>query len=168
MTELRQFRRAAQARRPTANDGDAFAGFLGRCFEDGDLFLGNVVRGVALQPPDFNRVALAVEHHARAFAQHAGWTDARTTRAQNIRREDGSRRAGEIAGGNFFDERRDVNSRRAGLNARRIKAEQTAVGFNDGFLWRVTRLEIGHAGRRRFRSEYWTDWHKKFLRPVRS
>jgi len=85
MAELREFRRTAKPRRPAADDGHALAGFLRGRFQHGDFFIEQVIGGIALQAADFYRVSLAVEHHARAFTQDFGRTNARAACAQDVR-----------------------------------------------------------------------------------
>src|SRR6185436_663931 len=98
-----------------------------------------MIRGVTLQAADLDRVSFAVEHDAGAFAQDGRWAHAGATGSQDVGAQDGSRRAGQVAVGYLFDERRDVDAGRAGLDARRVETKKAAVGFDDRFLVGVSR-----------------------------
>src|SRR6185369_9432619 len=104
MAELRQLRRATHPGRPAANHRDALSGFLESWLENRDAVLINMIRRVALEPADLDRVAVAIEHHARALAQHFGRANPRAARAQDVGREDGPGCAGKIAGHDLLDE----------------------------------------------------------------
>ena len=90
----------------------------------------------------------------RLGEQNAGETE-------NVCAEDRPRGAGQVSVGDFLDERGDINAGGAGLDAGRVETKQAAVGFDDGFLGRVARRDLGHLGRRSLRSQLRTDWHRQ-------
>src|SRR4029079_16470137 len=98
MAELGELRRAPHPGWPAANHRDAFAGLIESWLENRDAVLINMIRRVALEPADLDRVAIAIEHHAGALAQHFGRANPRAARAKDVGREDGPGCAGKIAG----------------------------------------------------------------------
>ena len=97
-----------------------------------DIFIENVIHGVALEPADFDRLLLFLVHHAGAFAKNFGGAHTSATVAQDIGLEDYARGATQIIGRDLLDECGNVNVRRAGCGAWSIKTEKTARGFYGG------------------------------------
>jgi hypothetical protein len=95
-----------------------------------------------LQPRNLNRLLVVTMHNARAFTQNLHRTRSSTTGTQDIRIEDGPRRASEIAARYFFYEARHINMRRASNRAGRIKAEEAAIRLWDGCLPVIWRVQI--------------------------
>ena len=93
----------------------------------------HVVRGIALEPPDRDRLVFVPEH-AGALAQLLNRTDSRAGRAEDVRFEDCSRRAGQIPGGNLLDESRNVYVRGTGVCAGRVVAVQAPACFHQSFM----------------------------------
>src|ERR1043166_3715092 len=120
-----------------------------------------MVRGVTLQASDFHRVAFAVHHHAGALAERFCGADARATGTEDVRAQNRPRRAGQVPIDDLFDERWNVNSGRAGLDAGSIETKQAAVGLDNGFLRGVARRDFGQICRGGFLSLLRTDWHRQ-------
>ena len=144
VTELGEFRRAAESGRAGAEDGDFFTVLFRRGLEDVDVVVENVVGGVALESSDFHGITFQIEDHAGSFTEDFSRADTSATGAEDIGGEDGSGGAGRIPVGDFFDERRDVDAGGAGHNARGVEAEETAVGFDQRFLRGVAGLLLRH------------------------
>src|SRR6476661_1251485 len=124
MAELGELRRATHPGRPAANHCDAFAGFFESWLENWDAVFINMIRRVALEPADLDRVAVAIEHYARALAEHLGRANPRAARAKDVGREDGPGCAGKVAGHDLFDECRDIDPGGAGGDAGRIETKK--------------------------------------------
>ncbi len=105
-----------------------------------------VFHGVALEKADSDGLLVDVVINASAFAQDLHGTYARATEAENVGIENCFGRAYEVAGGDFLDEARDIYMSGASAGARRIKAEQAAVGFCHGCLRTERRMEFGEGG----------------------
>ncbi len=99
-----------------------------RAAEGLDAALEQEVRRVALQEADRDRLVLGDVAHAGALAQDLGRADARAGPAEDVLLQDGGRRALEIAGLDLADEVRDVDARRAGLDAARAGAAVVDAG----------------------------------------
>ena len=139
MPQLRQLCRATHSGGPATDHGDALAGFLRRRFEDRDTVFVNMIGRVTLEPADFDRIAVAVKHHAGAFAQDLSRADTRTTGPEDVCAEDSAGGAGDIAGHYFFNKRGDVDACRARRNAGGVETEETARRLDE-------RLLFGEAG----------------------
>ncbi len=61
--------------------------------------------------------------------------------------EDGDGRAARVAGGDLANEPRNVDAGRAGLDARRIVAEQAATGFHGRLQRRKARVQVAEVVR---------------------
>jgi hypothetical protein len=140
-----EFGRTGERGRASADTGD-FLG-LGNGFV-GELAGGRIemLHGVTLQKADGDGLVVDVVINAGAFAEDLNGADARTTQAENIGVENCFGGPEEVAGGDFLDEARDIYMRGAGAGARRIKAEQAAVGFRHGCLRTERRMEFGEGG----------------------
>src|SRR5260370_2845734 len=93
-----------------------------------------------LQPRNLNGLLVITMHHAGSFAQHLHRTRPSTTRTQNIRVEDGTRRTGKIAASDLLNEARHINMGRTRHCARRVKTVEAAVRLRHSSLpvkWRV-------------------------------
>ncbi len=118
---------AGQPGRPGADNGDLAPGFR-RAGEGVHIAKDQPVGGVALQPPDLNRLAFRRLAHAGLFAQCFGRADAGADAAEHVLGKDRARRRFRGAGGDLADEKRDVDGGRAGGGAGRIVAEIAAIG----------------------------------------
>ena len=98
MPELGQLRRATHPGRAAPDDRDAFAGFFRGRFQDLDPVFVNMIGRVTLEPADFDRVAVAIEHDAGAFAEDLGRADPGAARPEDVSGEDGAGGAGHVAG----------------------------------------------------------------------
>ena len=58
----------------------------------------HVIGRVALEPADFDRVAVAIEHDAGAFAEDLGRADPRAAGAENVGGQNRAGGAGHVAG----------------------------------------------------------------------
>src|SRR5215813_631837 len=96
MSQLGQLRGASHPGGATTYDRDAFARLARPILENPNLFLVGVIRGVTLKPSDFDRVAIAIEHHACACPYNFGWTTSGTTCAKDICSQDDPSRARDI------------------------------------------------------------------------
>ncbi len=105
-----------------------------------------MLHGVTLEKADGDGLMVDVVIDAGTFAEDLNGADARATQAQNIGVENCFGGTEEVAGGDFLDETRDIYMRGAGAGARRIKAEQAAVGFGYGCLRAERRMEFGEGG----------------------
>ena len=76
-------------------------------------------------------------HHAGAFAEHFGGADAAATVSQDIGGQISRGPIRQVAGRNLLDECGNIDMRGAGDRARRVKAIETARGFDSG-------LALGH------------------------
>ena len=146
MPQLRQLGRATHPGGAATDHRDAFAGFFRRRLQDLDPVFVNMIRRVALEPADFDRVAVAIKHHAGAFAEDLGRADARAAGAQDVGGEDGARGAGDVAGHDFLDEGRDVDAGRAGRDAGGIETEETTRRLDDRLLFGVAGRDVGEVG----------------------
>ena len=93
----------------------------------------DVIRRIPLQAADRDRLVLAPEH-AGAFAQFLNGTNAGAGGAQQIRFEDRSRGAYQIAGRDLLDEARNVDVGGTGVRAGRVVAVQAPVRFDESFV----------------------------------
>ena len=98
---------------------------------------------IALEPPDLDRLGIALVVHARAFAERIHGTDATAAHAEDVRVEDVLGAAAHVARGDLLDERGNVDVRRTGARARRVEAEQATVGFELGVVRRERRIDVG-------------------------
>ena len=87
-----------------------------------------------LEQCNLDRLLVISMHHAGSLAQHLHGTRPGATRAQNIRIEDGASRTGKVSTGNFFDEARHIDMRRARHGARRVKTIETSICFGHSSL----------------------------------
>ena len=101
------------------------------------------VHGVALQAADLDGLPVVAVQHAGAFAQHVHRADARAAQPQNVGVENGRGRAAQVAGSDLLDEARHVDVGGAGPRARRVEAEQAAIGFGQGRLLVERRMQFG-------------------------
>src|SRR5579862_3524359 len=97
------------------------------------------VHSVALEAADLNGLAIVAMHDAGAFAEDIDGADAGATGTEEIRVENCERGAAQVAGGDFFDEARNVDVGGTGGGAGRIEAEEAAVGFDRCLLIRKRR-----------------------------
>ena len=100
VAEQREAMRAGQSRRAAADHRDFLAAGLGareRMFRRVEDRVG----GVALQPPDLDRVAFLRGAHAGALAQNLGRADAGAGAAENIFLENTDAGAVDIVGGDL-------------------------------------------------------------------
>jgi hypothetical protein len=126
MPKLGQLRSASHPGRAATYDRDAFAG-LGRLIsENPNPFFVGMIRGVTLKPSDFDRVTIAIEHHACAFAEDFGWTNSGTACAKDICSQDDPGRAGNIAARDLFDKCGNIDTGWAGRDAWGVETEKTA------------------------------------------
>ena len=159
VAELRQLRRATHPGRSAADDGDTFARFFRGRFQDRDAVFVNMIGRVTLEPADFDRVAVAIEHDAGAFAEHLGRANPRAARAKDVGGENGAGRAGHIPGHDLFDEGRDIDAGRAGGDAGRVEAEKAAGRFHDRLLLGVARGDVAQVGGELVGGEFWAQRH---------
>jgi len=73
-------------------------------------------------------------HHAGPFAQYLHGTCTSAACAQNIRIEDGARRATEIAAGDLLDEARHIDMGGTSGSTGRIEAKETSICLGHGGL----------------------------------
>jgi hypothetical protein len=84
-----------------------------------------------------------VPEHTRSLTKDFGGANARTTRAENVGCEDRFGSGGDFAGGYFFDESGNVDTRGAGVNAWCIIAIEAALRLSESGLvaeWGVNLL----------------------------
>jgi len=87
-------------------------------------FLVKPVDGVALEPPDLDRLGIALVIHARAFAERTDGTDARGNSFRECwHRGCLSRLPRILPEAIFLNKCRNVDVRRAGACAGRVEAE---------------------------------------------
>lgn len=146
VAELREFGGTTESGGSGPEDGNFPAVALCGGVEDVDLVLVNVVGGVALEAADLHRIALEVEDDAGAFAEDFRGADAGAACAEDVRGEDRAGGAGEVAVGDFFYERGDVDARGAGHDAGGVEAEEAAVRLNERLLRCVPGLNLRHLG----------------------
>jgi hypothetical protein len=138
-----EFRGACERSWSGANAGDLLS-------TRRDVFLRNrgaiaeeMVHGVALQAADLNGLLVIAMKNAGAFTENFHRTDTRAARTENVGIENRQSRAAKIALRDFFDEARDVNVRRAGRDAGRVEAVETAIGFDERRLSIERRMNLG-------------------------
>ncbi len=134
--------RASQARRPRADDGNAFSGRM-RTRERMLAALHQEIGGVALQLADRHRLVLGEVPDASLLAERLHRADAGAHAAHDVGIENGLAGAARIVGLDLADEERDVDRRRAGLHARRVEAEIAAVGLDERLVARKRRMQVG-------------------------
>ncbi|SPU60671.1 Uncharacterised protein [Brucella melitensis] len=121
------------ARRASADNGNVPARFgcAGkRVVARGHQHIG----GVALQMADLHRLAFRHLAHTDLLAERFGRADAGAHAAQNVFGKNGPGRASRVACIDLPDEKRNIDARRAGVHARRVITEITAVAFDNGFM----------------------------------
>lgn len=159
VAELGEFGGTAESGRARAQNGDAVSIFFTWSRQNLDAVLGDMIGGVALQASDFHGIALEIEHDASAFAKDFGRTNAGATAAENVGGENGAGRADEVAGGDFFDERGNVDAGRAGHDAGSVMAKETAPGFDECLLCSEGRGDFRHVAGGGVRIETGCDAH---------
>jgi hypothetical protein len=103
------------------------------------------IHGIPLQTADLDGLLIVSVQHARALAEHFHGADARAACTEHVGFEDRPRRPRQIVAGDLLDEARHVDVRGAGLHAGRVKAVETAVGFDDGGGRGKRRMQVGKA-----------------------
>ena len=99
---------------------------------------------VALEPADLDRrVPMPVVVDTGAHAQHLHRAHARARVAEQIGGEDRPGRAAHVVGRDLADEGRDVDTGRAGLDAGRVVAVETARSLADRLAPGIGGLAVG-------------------------
>ena len=130
--------RTRQARRTRADHGNSLA----RQCRTGERMHARghqLVRGIPLQTPDFDRLAFGHFPHTDLFAEVFGRADPCAHAAKDIHIKDCLGRRLWCAGADLADKQRDVDVRGAGCHAGRIMAEIASVRRNR----RLVRLQWG-------------------------
>jgi hypothetical protein len=84
-------------------------------------------------------------HDTGAFAEHLNRAGAGATGAKNVRVQDAKRGAAYVSGADALNESGNIDVSGTGTSARRIKAIQATIGFNNGGLRRKGRLDIAES-----------------------
>src|SRR5204862_1495887 len=142
-----KFSGAPEPRRSSADNRNPLAALPGSGFQDRNLVLKYVIRGMALEPPDLDRITLQVQNDTSAFTKHFGGANPRATGPQNVSAENRPRRPGQVPIRDFLNKRRNIDSGRTSLDAGSIKTKEASIGFDDCFLGRISRGDLGHIGR---------------------
>ena len=128
--------RTGEARGSGTHHGDLLAGGLGA-----RIGLGGIshegIRGIALQQPDLNRLALGIVAHAGFLAQRFGRADAGAHAAEDVLVENRHSRRFRMSRLNLTDEHRNVDRGGACHLARRVMAEIAAIRLDE----RLMRIE---------------------------
>ena len=101
------------------------------------------VGGVALEHADPHRLALLRLTHAGPLAQDLGGADPGTGPAHDVGPQDRRGRTLDVVGLDAADEARDVDARRASLEAGRIVAEIAAAGLDQCMPAIERRVQVG-------------------------
>ena len=101
---------------------------------------------VALQTTDLDRLAFGNLADADFLAERFRWADTRAHAPHDVLRQDCLGRRFGCAGGNLADEKRDVDIRGTGGDARRIVAEITPIRGHQSLVIAKRRVQIGKAG----------------------
>ena len=105
-----------------------------------------IVRRVALERRDRDRLATDLGQHAGALAQHLGRTNARARRTEQVLGEDRVGRRPGVVVCDRTHEARHVDARGAGDHARRegvrAAALETAICFEEGVVTRERRMQL--------------------------
>ncbi len=141
MAQQGQAMGAGETRRPAADDSHAPARG-GGTLEGLDAQFEEMIRGIALQRPDIDRLALAGHAHAGALAEDLGRADPGAGAAEDVLLEDGDRRPLHIAGGDLADESGNVDAGGTGLDAGGVVAEVAAARIHQRLGAAERRLDI--------------------------
>jgi len=114
--------------------------------EQSEFVVENVVRRVALQQRDLDRLLIAIVEHAGTLAQDLDGTGARARVPERVRIEDHACRTAQVAGGDLLDERGHVDVRGAGDGAGRVVAVQALVCLEQRGVIGQRRRDVGEVG----------------------
>jgi hypothetical protein len=101
------------------------------------------IHSMALKERDGDGLALVTVHDAGTFAENFNGTDACATAGEDVGVQYLACCAAQVAARDALDETGDVNVRRAGGSAGRVKAVEAAMSFKHCCLWRERWFELG-------------------------